>query len=78
MAETPKTGETPLQATARIQEALPNGLFRAGLGEDGGGAALVVHLAAGAPPLRVKVGDVVTVEIMAYDRTRGRIVGKRV
>ncbi len=72
----PETSLTPVRVEARILEVLPKGLFRAGIGSEGGGASLQVHLAAGSAALRIRPGDRVEVELMPYDSSRGRIVKK--
>lgn len=67
----------PVTLDARILETLPNGLFWAGLGAEGGGAQVQVHLNAGSSNLRLRVGDRVEVELMPYDHSRGRVVRKK-
>ncbi|MBW2522626.1 MAG: translation initiation factor IF-1 [Deltaproteobacteria bacterium] len=56
-----------------VREALPNGMFRV-RAEDG--ATIVGTLSASLRQFAVKVlpGDRVTIEVSAYDPSRGRIV----
>jgi translation initiation factor IF-1 len=72
----PSAGEASLKVNARVLESLPNALYRVEL-EDGRRSALTAHVAGGAALLRVLPGDAVVVEIMPYDATRARIVGRR-
>ena len=66
----------PLSVEARVIEALPNALFRVELlGERRGRAT--AHVAGSSGLLRVRPGDEVVVELLPYDMTRGRIVGRR-
>lgn len=69
-------GTGPVTVQARILEALPNGLYRLGLGPEGGGTRIQAHLSPATPALRVRAGDLVDVQLMAYDASRGRIVKK--
>lgn len=73
-SRTPGPSGAPVTVEARIVETLPNGLFLAGLGSEGGGARIQVHLSQGASALRLRPGDRVEVELMPYDQTRGRVV----
>jgi len=60
-------------AVGTVREALPNGLYRVELrGEVQ--RSVVAHVAGGGLLLRLLPGEVVVVELMAYDMTRGRVV----
>ena len=77
----PKTGgeadaTAPLAVNARVVEALPNALYRVELDTESR-PRVTAHVSGAAGLLRILPGDVVVVELMTYDRTRGRIVGKR-
>jgi translation initiation factor IF-1 len=71
----PEAGVGELRLEARVLEALPNALFRVELQNDAR-TRLTAHVPASSGLLRVLPGDRVTVEILPYDSTRGRIVGK--
>jgi translation initiation factor IF-1 len=71
----PSAAAAPLRVRARVVEALPDALYRVEL-EGERRASLTAHVAGGAPLLRVLPGDAVLVEIMPYDATRARIVGR--
>jgi translation initiation factor IF-1 len=64
-----------LRVGARVLEALPNALFRVEV-LDAARTRLTAHVPASAGLLRVLPGDLVTVEILPYDGSRGRIVGR--
>ena len=68
--------ESPVEANARVLEALPNALYRVEL-ESGARSQATVHVSGASGLLRVLPGDAVVVELMPYDMTRGRIVRKR-
>jgi len=59
----------------RVTEILPRALYRVAIGN---GHEVVAHAVSGAGRnfVRLVVGDEVTVELTARDRTRGRIVKK--
>ena len=61
---------------ARVLEELPSALYRVEL-ESGKKPRLVAHVDAGADLVRVRPGDAVLVEILPYDASRARIVGKK-
>ena len=65
-----------LQVGARVLEALPNALFRVEL-QNEARTRLTAHVSGASSLLRVLPGDLVTVEILPYDGTRGRIVGRQ-
>jgi len=70
--------ETADRATTvgTVREALPGGLYRVEVREPAP-RSVVAHAAGGGALLRLLPGDVVVVELMAYDISRGRIVRKR-
>jgi translation initiation factor IF-1 len=59
-----------------VREALPGGLYRVEISA-GAPRSVVAHVAGGSSFLRLLPGDLVVVELMAYDAARGRIVRKR-
>jgi translation initiation factor IF-1 len=61
---------------AKVIEALPNAMYTVALNNQGRDRA-TVHVSGAASLLRVLPGDEVVVELMPYDTTRGRIVGRR-
>jgi len=65
-----------LQLVARVLESMPNALFRVEL-QNEARTRLTAHVSGASSLLRVLPGDLVTVEILPYDGTRGRIVGKQ-
>ena len=65
-----------LKVKARVIEALPNALYRVQLDAGARGFA-TVHVPSGSSLLRVRAGDEVIVELMPYDASRGRIVGRQ-
>ena len=65
-----------LQLNARVVEGLPNALYRVEL-EDQTRSQVMAHVSGASGLLRVLPGDAVVVELMPYDMTRGRIVGRR-
>jgi translation initiation factor IF-1 len=65
-----------LRLGARVVEGLPNALYRVELADEGR-SVVTAHVAGSAGLLRLLPGDTVLVEIMPYDTTRGRIVGRR-
>ena len=64
-----------VEVNARVLEALPNAMYRVEL-ESQGRPRLTAHAAGASGLLRLLPGDAVVVELMPYDRTRGRIVRK--
>ena len=65
-----------LTVNARVLEALPNALFKVELLTEKRGHA-TAHAAGAAALVRLLPGDEVVVELMPYDPTRCRIVGRR-
>jgi len=65
-----------VEINARVVESLPNAMYRVEL-ENETRAQVTAHVSGAAGILRVLPGDVVVVELMPYDMTRGRIVRKR-
>jgi translation initiation factor IF-1 len=65
--------DAPLSVEARVVEALPNALYRVELLTEPRGSA-TVHVSGSSSLLRLLPGDVVVVELMPYDMTRGRVV----
>lgn len=72
----PRPAAETLQLGARVLESLPNALFRVEL-QDEARTRLTAHVSGASGLLRVLPGDLVTVEILPYDSTRGRIVGRQ-
>ena len=71
-----EAGDPPLGVPGRIVESLPNALYKVELfGEKR--QMVTAHVGGGGRLLRMRPGDEVEVELMAYDLTRGRIVRKR-
>jgi translation initiation factor IF-1 len=68
--------EETLRVNARVVETLPNALYRVQIATGARGFA-TVHVPAGSSLLRVRPGDEVVVELMPFDATRGRIVGRQ-
>jgi len=58
---------------ARVLEGMPSALYRVEL-QDPGRSLVTAHVSGAAGILRVLPGDQVVVELLPYDRTRGRIV----
>jgi translation initiation factor IF-1 len=71
-----EAGRDVMEVNATVREALPNALYRVELENEGRGQALV-HVSGGSSLLRLLPGDAVVVELMPYDRGRGRVVRKR-
>jgi translation initiation factor IF-1 len=71
----PRPAAEAAAASARVIELLPNALVRVEL-QNAARTQLTAHVSGASSLLRVLPGDVVEVEVSAYDRTRGRIVGK--
>ena len=69
------TGEA-LKVDARVVEGMPNALYRLEL-QDESRSLVTAHVAGASGMLRVLPGDLVVVELLPYDMTRGRIVRKR-
>ncbi len=72
----PEGGREVVEVNATVREALPNALYRVELESEGHGQALA-HVSGGSSLLRLLPGDTVVVELMPYDRGRGRIVRRR-
>jgi translation initiation factor IF-1 len=72
----PEAGREVMEVNATVREALPNALYRVELESEGRGQALA-HVSGGSSLLRLLPGDEVVVELMPYDRGRGRIVRRR-
>ena len=71
----PSTGEA-LAMDGRVVEGLPNAMYRVEL-DDQAHTRITAHVSGQSGLLRLLPGDAVVVELMPYDVTRGRIVGKR-
>jgi translation initiation factor IF-1 len=71
-----EAGRDVMEVNATVREALPNALYRVELENEGRGQALA-HVSGGSSLLRLLPGDAVVVELMPYDRGRGRIVRRR-
>jgi translation initiation factor IF-1 len=71
----PRAEGEAVRVGARVLEALPNSLFRVEV-QDDARTRLTAHVPGSAGLLRVLPGDLVTVELLPYDATRGRIVGR--
>ena len=69
-------GEARLAVPGRIVESLPNALYKVEL-LAGTRQMVTAHVSGSGSLLRMRPGDEVEVELMAYDLTRGRIVRKR-
>ncbi len=67
--------EDRIEVEGVVVEALPNAVYRVELQREPR-ASVLAHVAS-AGILRLLPGDVVRVEIMPYDSSRGRIVGRR-
>jgi translation initiation factor IF-1 len=65
-----------IETVGTVREALPRGLYRVELREQTP-RSVVAHVGGGGALLRLLPGDVVVVELSAFDTTRGRIVRKR-
>lgn len=68
-------GEAP-QVNARVVEGMPNALYRVEL-QDESRSLVTAHVSGAAGILHVLPGDLVVVQLLSYDMTRGRIVRKR-
>jgi len=66
----------PLQVEARVDEALPNALYRVTL-EQGARRSVTAHVSGASSLLRLLPGDAVVVELMPWDPSRGRILRRR-
>ena len=71
----PSAGEA-LAMDGRVVEGLPNAMYRVEL-DDQARTRITAHVSGQSGLLRLLPGDAVVVELMPYDVTRGRIVGKR-
>ena len=65
----------PLRVQGRVLETLPNALYRVEL-ESEGRPRVTAHVSGHAGLLRILPGQVVELELSAYDASRARIVGK--
>jgi translation initiation factor IF-1 len=68
-------GAGALRVAGRVLESLPNALYRVEL-ESEGRPQVTAHVSGRAGLLRLLPGEVVEVELSAYDGSRARIVGK--
>jgi translation initiation factor IF-1 len=64
-----------IRVPARVLESLPNALYRVEL-EWEGRPHVTAHVSGQAGLLRLRPGEVVEVELSAYDASRARIVGR--
>jgi translation initiation factor IF-1 len=71
----PEPSIQPLEVRGRVVESLPGALFRVEL-QAGSRAQVTAHLAGEGRLLRVRVGEDVLLELLPYDTTRARIVGR--
>jgi translation initiation factor IF-1 len=71
----PEAVPEALEVRGRVVEALPGALYRVEL-LTGTRALVTAHVAGEGRLLRVRVGEEVRVEILAYDTTRARIVAR--
>jgi len=64
--------EEGIQVQGKVEEALPNAMFRVELEN---GHEVLAHISGKMRKFRIRVmpGDMVTVELSPYDLTRGRI-----
>jgi translation initiation factor IF-1 len=69
-------GRETLEVAGTVRELLPNALFRVELAQ-GDRGSVTAHVAGESSLLRLRPGDVVVVEIAAYDAGRGRIVRRQ-
>lgn len=65
----------PLRVQGRVLESLPNALYRVELSCEGR-PQVTAHVSGQAGLLRILPGEVVEVELSAYDGTRARIVAR--
>jgi translation initiation factor IF-1 len=65
-----------LEVQARVDEALPNALYRVTL-EQGARQRITAHVSGASSLLRLLPGDAVVVELMPWDPSRGRILRRR-
>lgn len=72
----PEAGREKLELQGTVRELLPNALVRVEL-VGGSHDSLTAHVAGESSLLRLRPGDVVVVEIAAYDAGRGRIVRRQ-
>ena len=72
----PEAEGRALQVEARVDEALPNALYRVTL-EQGSRGHVTAHVSGASSLLRLLPGDAVVVELMPWDPTRGRILRRR-
>jgi translation initiation factor IF-1 len=71
-----KPASEAVQLSGRVLESLPNALFRVEL-QDEARTRITAHVAGASSLLRVLPGELVTVEVLPYDGTRGRIVRRQ-
>jgi translation initiation factor IF-1 len=72
----PEAAREAAEVAAIVREALPNALYRVELLTETRETA-TAHAGGSGGLLRLRPGDLVVVELMPYDMTRGRIVRKR-
>ena len=72
----PEAAGEALQVNARVVEGMPNALYRVEL-QDESRSLVTAHVSGATGILRVLPGDLVVVQLLPYDMTRGRIVRKR-
>ena len=72
----PEAAREAVEVEAVVREALPNALYRVELLTEKRDTA-TAHASLASGLLRLRPGDLVVVELMPYDMTRGRIVRKR-
>jgi translation initiation factor IF-1 len=72
----PEPARDPILVDGMVREQLERALYRVALENEGRGE-VTAHVAGGSSLLRLVPGDAVVVELMPYDRGRGRIVRRR-
>jgi translation initiation factor IF-1 len=72
----PEAARDVIEAEGTVREQLENALYRVALENEGRGE-VTAHVAGDSSLLRLRPGDTVVVELMPYDRGRGRIVRRR-
>jgi translation initiation factor IF-1 len=70
------SGGEGLVVEGTVRELLPNALVRVELA-GGGRPTVTAHVGGASSLLRLRPGDMVDVELAAYDSGRGRIVRRR-
>jgi translation initiation factor IF-1 len=71
----PEAAPESAAVRGRVMEALPGALYRVEL-QTGPRAQVTAHVAGDGRLLRIRVGEDVLLELMPYDTTRARIVGR--